>query len=191
MLPRYELDRIIKFQRQCEKVPWLATKQCIARLQSMQYFTSPSSCVWHGSYEGGNADHSASVTDLLMDWTEQGLIEWENERSPVVVGLFHDLCKCGAYTKDEFGVYSKPKTPLNAHGELSAIRTGAILAAFAPKEQNELTQEELHCIWWHMGPFTEKEDWPLFKLACQEYPNVLWTHHADILSSYVVEEEKD
>lgn len=42
------------------------------------------------------------------------------------------------------------------------------------------------CILYHMGAFTEKEHWGEFTNAVNRFPNVLWTHHADMIASQVV-----
>ena len=48
-----------------------------------------------------------------------------------------------------------------------------------------LTEEEICCIRYHMGAFTPKEEWNDYTGAIHAYPNVLWTHHADMLASHV------
>lgn len=46
----------------------------------------------------------------------------------------------------------------------------------------ELTEEEVLCIRYHMGAY-ETKDWAGFDLAIKKYPNVLYTHTADMLAS--------
>lgn len=48
-----------------------------------------------------------------------------------------------------------------------------------------LTEEEIMCIRYHMGAFTDKEEWRDYTNAVKNFPNVLWTHHADMLASHV------
>ena len=42
------------------------------------------------------------------------------------------------------------------------------------------------CVLYHMGAFTDREHWREFTNAVQRFPNVLWTHHADMIASHVV-----
>lgn len=49
-----------------------------------------------------------------------------------------------------------------------------------------LTEEERLCIRWHMGAFDNKENWNCYGAAIEEYPNVLWTHTADMVASRVL-----
>ena len=48
-----------------------------------------------------------------------------------------------------------------------------------------LTEEEILCIRYHMGAFTEKEEWNDYTRAVNKYATVLWTHTADMLASHV------
>lgn len=41
------------------------------------------------------------------------------------------------------------------------------------------------CIRYHMGAFCPKEEWNDYTRAVRAYPNVLWTHQADMLASHV------
>ena len=50
----------------------------------------------------------------------------------------------------------------------------------------DLTEEEELCIRYHMGAY-ETTDWKGFDAAIKKYPNVLFTHTADMYSSKVME----
>ena len=50
----------------------------------------------------------------------------------------------------------------------------------------QLTEEEVMCIRYHMGAFTEKEEWNDYTRAIHKYKNVLWTHHADMIASHII-----
>lgn len=50
-----------------------------------------------------------------------------------------------------------------------------------------LTEEEIMCIRYHMGAFTDKEEWSDYTRAIHKYPNVLWTHQADMIATHIVE----
>lgn len=48
-----------------------------------------------------------------------------------------------------------------------------------------ITREEEACIRYHMGAFTEKEEWKDYTDAVERFPNVLWTHTADMIASHI------
>ena len=64
------------------------------QLDKMEFFTAPASTKYHGAYSGGLLDHSITVTKQLVTLTEKLGLQWQHPRSPYVVGMFHDLCKC-------------------------------------------------------------------------------------------------
>ena len=45
--------------------------------------------------------------------------------------------------------------------------------------------EELSCIRWHMGAFDDKENWNYYGAAIENYPNVLFTHTADMIAARI------
>ena len=61
------------------------------------FFTAPASTKYHGNYEGGLFDHSYMVAHYLKKLTEECRLDWQNPRSPLLVGMFHDLCKMDNY----------------------------------------------------------------------------------------------
>lgn len=65
---------------------------------------------------------------------------------------------------------------LKGHGNKSVMKLASLM---------KLTEEEVACIRYHMGAFTEKEEWRDYTRAVHAYPNVLWTHHADMIASHV------
>lgn len=160
------------------------------------FFTSPASTKYHGAYEGGLYDHSKQVFLRLKELTEKNDLKWQRPESPFIIGMFHDLCKCDQYipiietqyvpkeisSKGEAklvdvitGYEYNTKTLLKGHGSKSVM----ILSQFI-----NLTEEEMLCIRYHMGPY-EKEEWAEYDSAIRKYPYVLWTHHADMLASKV------
>lgn len=149
-------------------------------LEEIGFFTAPASTKYHGNYEGGLFNHSLEVMMCLKKLTEKMELKWYSPRSPYIIGLFHDLCKCDQYILNEDGTYSYNKNlTLNGHGEKSIIIVQQILEA-------PLTEEEILCIRWHMGAFDDKENWNSYGLAIEKYPNVLWTHTADMMASRIM-----
>jgi hypothetical protein len=93
--------------------------------------------------------------------------------------LFHDLCKADAYVFTDDGIiHAELADP--GHGD----RSVRMLKEFVP----DLTEEEELCIRWHMGAFDEKENWNGYTSACAKYPNVLFTHTADMYASQIFEQ---
>lgn len=153
------------------------------------FFTAPASTKYHGNYEGGLFDHSYMVARYLKKLTEDCHLDWQNPRSPLLVGMFHDLCKMDNYQhpviaetlggeeiRDDSKWEYATDTLLKGHGDKSVM----VLAQYF-----KLTEEEIMCIRYHMGAFCDKSEWNDYTQAVHKYTNVLWTHQADMLASHV------
>ena len=118
--------------------------------------------------------------EFLVRLTKDNDLHWQDERSPYIVGMFHDLCKIDQYLPfmdcESIRWDYNPNTLLKGHGEKSVM----LLSQFYT-----LTEEEICCIRYHMGAFTPKEEWNDYTGAIHKYPNVLWTHQADMLAIHV------
>lgn len=167
----------------------LVSPDMLKYLSLNHFFTAPASTKYHGNYEGGLFDHSFAVAKFLVRLTEDNHLTWKNPRSPYIVGMFHDLCKIDQYrhpasrlitdgvtVMDSFKWEYNPDTLLKGHGDKSVM----LLSQFYT-----LTDEEIMCIRYHMGAFTDKSEWNDYTRAVSQYPNVLWTHQADMLASHV------
>lgn len=149
-------------------------------LEDLGFFEAPASTKYHGAYEGGLFEHSFAVTDYLVDLTKRLELTWDREESPYIVGMYHDLCKCESYVFDiETDKYTyNPDIIIPGHGEKSVIMLSRYM---------KLTDEEIACIRWHMGAF-EKDPkmWDYYGRAIETFPNVLYTHTADMIASRIV-----
>lgn len=141
------------------------------------FFTAPASTKYHGNYAGGLFDHSIEVAKALVDLTEKNGLKWKNPRSPYIVGMFHDLCKIDNYIEDHAGGWMHNLNADPRHGEKSVFFLSNFIF---------LTEEEILCIRWHMGAFDDRDNWSSFTMAVREYPNVLWTHQADMIAAHVI-----
>ncbi len=159
-------------------------------LASQGFFSAPASTKYHGAYPGGLYDHSKGVYLHLENLTSSLGSKWKRPESPFIVGMFHDLCKCDQYKKvvdnpgkTMFGE-KEPKGEvihyefvdnllLKGHGSKSVMILSTLM---------QLTEEEMLCIRYHMGAY-DKDDWTGFDMAIRKYPNVLYTHTADMLES--------
>lgn len=153
------------------------------------FFKAPASTKYHGNYEGGLFDHSCAVMKALVDLTEKNGLEWRNPSSPYIIGMFHDLCKIDQYRHPITG-RAMDGQPIYDHAEWE-YNTETLLKGHGDKsvmllsQHMKLTEEEVLCIRYHMGAFTDKEEWRDYTRAVHRYPNVLWTHHADMIASHV------
>lgn len=149
-------------------------------LDQLGFFTAPASTKYHGAYEGGLFDHSFITAKTLVELTERLELKWERPESPYIVGMFHDLCKCDSYVWDiETDKYKyNPDIIIPGHAEKSII----MLQRYV-----DLTDEEIACIRWHMGAYeTDPKMWDYYGRAIEKYPNVLYTHTADMIASKIV-----
>lgn len=147
-------------------------------LESLGFFTAPASIKYHGAYEGGLFDHSLETAKALVELTEKLGLKWERPSSPYIVGMYHDLCKCDNYVQDESGkwIYN-PNILIPGHGDKSVIMLSQYIS---------LTDEEIACIRWHMGAYeTDTKMWDYYGRAIEKYPNVLYTHTADMIASKI------
>lgn len=142
------------------------------------FFTAPASTKYHGAYEGGLFDHCFNVANVLAEMSAREDLCWQNNRSPLIIGMFHDLCKIDSYISTDEGYKYNANTLLQGHGDKSVM----ILA-----QHLQLTEEEIICIRYHMGAYTDKEEWAFYDRAIRKYPNVLATHTADMIASKLIE----
>jgi len=157
------------------------------------FFTAPASTKYHSNHEGGLFDHSFEVMGCLMEMTAKLDLEWQRKESPVIVGMFHDLCKIDEYVKvvDEEGQVMMgtgevkgeiahfehaSDVLLKGHGDKSIM----LLSQFMT-----LTEEEILCIRYHMGAYN-RDDLDGYDKAIRKYETVLWTHTADMYVSKVL-----
>lgn len=153
-------------------------EKMVLDLQKNGFFVAPASIHHHGQYDGALFDHSYEVAKALLHLTAKLSLEWKLARSPYIVGMFHDLCKLDNYVRDggEAWAYNNA-TLLPGHGEKSVILL---------QQYMTLTEEEIYCIRWHMGAFDSKENWNSYGRACTHFPNVLYTHTADMIAARIV-----
>lgn len=167
-------------------------------LEAAGFYEAPASKGHHGAYKGALFDHSLQVAYELINLTDKLELKWERKESPAIVGMLHDLCKIDAYilVNDEEIVETqtlggeKNKEPivtgqhyewnrqqlLDGHGEKSCILALRYI---------DLTDEELMCIRYHMGAFEGEKKWEKYSAAVAKYPNVLYTHTADMIASQI------
>ena len=161
------------------------------------FFTSPASARFHGSYPGGLCEHSVNVYRCLEAYLERERVRelYGLDYSPesvALVSLLHDVCKTGCYkagTRNVKGPDGKWQTVPTffyedslpyGHGEKSVY----ILSGFL-----RLTREEAMAIRWHMG-FSGDEDKRLVGQAFQQYPLAFALSVADMEATYFLEKDE-
>lgn len=164
-------------------------KELLHKLDSMGFFQTPASIDHHGDYEGGLFDHCWQVTHCLLELTNGMNLKWQRPGSPIIIGMFHDLCKVTNYAKKDVriptlgGVVHKPgpwgKVEVDVWGPGHGSKSVAIASTLF-----QLTEEEALCIRYHMGAY-ETNEWSNWHAAIRMYPNVLWTHTADMMASKI------
>ena len=157
-----------------------ATKSTMKWLEDSGYYTAPASKGHHGAYEGALFDHSLQVAYELIKLTEKLGLKWERPESPGIIGMLHDVCKLDDYvlksTEEGTEIAWNRERIWPGHGSKSLIMLMGHI---------DLTEEEKMCIMYHMGAFTDSKEWEFYSRAVKKYPNVLYTHTADMISSQI------
>ena len=158
-------------------------------LEDTGYFTGPASAQYHLCVPGGLARHSYNTYLMLKHFNNY--THHLTEEEVVIVGLLHDVCKVGCYQENvlQSGKISKAKpykyvdpSPLG-HGEKSVMML---------QEMIKLTDKEMMCIRWHMGPLG-LYDWEMEArlLKKADYlDEVTMTYLADHFATAIVEADK-
>lgn len=160
----------------------------IAFLQKSDFFKAPASTRFHGNFEGGLAEHSMKVYEILKQKVKTSVLPIEvPEESIIIIGLLHDICKVNFYkidyrnAKNALGVWEKvpyytvEDTIPYGHGEKSVMMIS---------EYIKMTNEEKYAIRWHMGYTEPKELYTTIGEAYKKYPLALLTHEADLEATY-------
>ena len=145
-------------------------------LKAHGFFIAPASLGHHGNHYGGLFIHSLIVAKELKRYTHNLGLQWQNVNSPWLVGMFHDICKIDDYTFNlDEGKWEWNKQQIySGHGDKSVIML---------QHHLYLNEQEIACIRWHMGAFTDQKEWEYYGRAVERYPVVLFTHTADMYAS--------
>lgn len=158
------------------------------------FFTAPASTKYHGSHEGGLAEHSVNVYYCLKDYlsrarvTDKYKINGYTEENIAIAALLHDVCKINIYKQGTRnvkadGVWKTVPTyefcddlPYG-HGEKSVY----ILSGFM-----RLTRDEAFAIRYHMG-FSNAENINNVSRSFEKYPLAFALYVADMEATYFLE----
>lgn len=158
----------------------------ISFLEKSDFFTAPASTRFHGSFEGGLAEHSMKVYEIFNEKIKiNGLNTPEDTIK--IASLLHDICKTNFYKIDyrnaknskgeweKVPYYTIEDTIPYGHGEKSVMML---------TEYIKLTNEEKYAIRWHMGFSEPKELYGTLGEAYRKYPIALLLNEADLEASY-------
>ena len=172
-------ERAEKYCKLVAKFPHLKSESVLSYLRASDYFTAPSSYKRHGAWIGGNFDHSVTVTELLLRFTEEEGLKWDREESPYIIGLFHDLCKNDQrgfkMKNDNLKIVSR-ECPDQRHGDRSVELIEANII--------KLTAEEKECVLYHMGVYGGDEEYQkAMAKAMAQNPNIAFVQKADTIAA--------
>ncbi len=156
-------------------------------LEKSDFFKAPASTRYHGNYEGGLAEHSFKVYEILKEKINFAKMTVP-EDTIIISALMHDICKTNFYkidyrnAKNSLGVWEKvpyytiEDTIPYGHGEKSVMML---------TEYIKLTNDEKYAIRWHMGFSEPKEVYGTLGQAFTKYPFALLLHEADLEATYL------
>ncbi|MBO5412805.1 MAG: HD domain-containing protein [Clostridia bacterium] len=155
-------------------------------LEKSDFFKAPASTRFHGDHEGGLAEHSFKVYEILKEKVKISGLDIPEE-TIIISALLHDICKTNFYkidyrnAKNSLGVWEKvpyytiEDTIPYGHGEKSVMML---------TEYIKLTNNEKYSIRWHMGFSEPKEVYGTLGQAFTKYPFALLLHEADLEATY-------
>lgn len=178
-------------------------KDLMKWLEGTDFFESPASTKYHGSFEGGLAQHSLEVFYQLED--KMAYLVGENwasvysHESVAIVALFHDLCKIGRYTlgtrnvppnKTESGEWEVHESYNYAPNQFEMGH--ASLSLHYITKFMTLTDEEAQAIYWHMSSYDISPYSSLNGLssAFENNPLAFMLAMSDMEATYVIDNEK-
>ncbi len=143
----------------------------IDQLRRIGFFEAPASKNHHLAVEGGLAEHSIHVTDILLETHSVESV------SAYRIGMYHDLVKCLCYSAITGGRYEYVQPPYPGHGIASAMIAADIGINLTPAERAAIV--------WHMGAFgLDERQMAEYKEALRKWPlSIIFTHASDHLAS--------
>ena len=73
----------------------------ISFMQKSDFFKAPASTRFHGCYEGGLAEHSMKVYEILKQKVQTSIVPINiPEDSIIIIAILHDICKANYYKVD-------------------------------------------------------------------------------------------
>ena len=159
----------------------------IDAMEAKGFFTAPCSGAHHLAHEGGLAEHSLNVFELMLK-IDLALKSNTARDSIILCGILHDLGKAGDYGKPNYvenylksGKISESK-PFVTNPNLLYIPHEIRSIAIAER-YTSLTEEEEFAILYHNGMYSDLK----YSYSGKETPLSLILHFADMWASRVTE----
>lgn len=161
----------------------------ISHMDMSGFYEAPCSGSKHLSKQGGLAEHSLNVYEI-MTRLNKTLDAGYPEETIILCAILHDLGKMGDHDKPNYVPYilksgkQSESTPYKTNPDLvyidHEIRSLTIARQFIP-----LTEEEEQAILWHNGLYGIFK----YEIPNKETPLYLLLHMADMWASRVIEKE--
>ena len=166
-------------------------------MNKCDFFESPASTRFHGSYPGGLLEHSLNVYDCLVDYLKRDRVKElydmnYSDETIAIVALLHDICKVNCYkqsmrnVKDENGRWTQvpyyefdDQMPYG-HGEKSVYMISGYM---------RLNRQEAFAIRYHMG-FSGSDNTLNVGKAFEMFPLAFALSTADMEATYYLESKK-
>lgn len=169
-----------KILNELKKVKRKGMNDLLKWLLSTNFFTSSASRHKHLCYDGGLAEHSWNVYNLLKEKNKRYNLNLSKD-TIIICGLLHDVCKANLYKRVEKitdGYVYDDKFPIG-HGEKSVI----LLMRYI-----NLTDLEIMMIRWHMSVHDiGGKNVDRYYESVKLYPIILVMHTADYEAAILLE----
>lgn len=171
----------------------------LAWLETTDFYISPASTRFHGTYEGGLVEHSLMVFNELLFLAEayNGVNVNVNPRwtsdvhytleTLAIVSLLHDLCKIQNYAIEMRNVKENDKwiqKPYYTHKEVLPFGGHGSKSMFLVMKYMKLTEEEAIAIVNHMGAW-DNSTYGNPSNSYETYPLAWLLHVADESATYI------
>ena len=158
-------------------------EKIIEYLEGSTFFTNPASCNDHNPYEGGLAEHSLNVYQILDKHCSLYPELSKFKDSIKIIGLLHDVCHIGTFQKVSKNVTVRGKdgkNKLKENGKLLFVEKESYdplpeaqlpyprgtLSTMIIKQRMHLSKLEDLAIQWHAGIYDQPQHlWHVLKRA--------------------------
>ena len=171
-------------------------KKVIEYLEGSSFFIDPASCNEHNAYEGGLAEHSLNVYQILERNSSLHPDLAKFKESIKIIGLLHDLCCIGIFQKVSKNVTVKGpdgRNRVKENGKLLFIEKDGYdlypeaqlpyphgtLSTMLIKKYLKLTKLEDLAIQWHQGVYDQPQHlWNTLKRAQKTHKLIFMLYSA-------------
>ena len=181
-------------------------EQLILLFNNSDFFIAPASTKYHGSYPGGLCEHSLDVYKELKMLSEKFQQYFYTEDTLRIVSLFHDISKINLYKKDIHNkkIYHDSGSKSDNLGRFDWVSEEIYsvdnenkfvygnheqTSEFIVRQYVPLTLEESVALLHHHGGMGWDSTQINITTIYNNYPLALLLHTADLLASYIDQNE--